>query len=134
MSRVDRFPDLMRAFFYEWLVEQRNASIHTVRSYRDTWRLLLRFVGQRAGKKVAMITLTDLTASEVAAFLSHAEHERGGTIGTRNCRLAAIRSFFLSIGVQTGPTIGVQKGTTWRRCVGVDYGHGFCAGAGVGRA
>ncbi len=40
----------------------------------------------------------------------------------------------VSIGVQTGPTIGVQKGTTWRRCVGVDYGHGFCAGAGVGRA
>ncbi len=33
MSRHDRFSDLMRAFFYEWLVEQRNASIHTVRSY-----------------------------------------------------------------------------------------------------
>jgi site-specific recombinase XerD len=30
------FPQLMRAFFYEWLVEQRNASMHTVRSYRDT--------------------------------------------------------------------------------------------------
>ena len=94
MSRDDRFPFLLRAFFYEWLVEQRNASIHTVRSYRDTWRLLLRFVGQRAGKKVAMITLADLAASEIAAFLRHAEHERGGTIGTRNCRLAAIRSFF----------------------------------------
>jgi site-specific recombinase XerD len=94
MSRANPFPELMRAFFYEWLVEQRNASIHTVRSYRDTWRLFLRFVAQRAGKKVAMITLADLAASEVAGFLRHAEHERGGTIGTRNCRLAAIRSFF----------------------------------------
>ncbi|MEX2696667.1 tyrosine-type recombinase/integrase [Rhizobium mongolense] len=94
MSKANLFPKLMRAFFYEWLVEQRNASVHTVRSYRDTWRLFLRFVAERAGKKVAMITLTDLIASEVAAFLSHAEHERGGTIGTRNCRLAAIRSFF----------------------------------------
>lgn len=94
MSKTDLFPSLLRAFFYEWLVEQRNASIHTVRSYRDTWRLYLRFVAQRAGKKVAVITLADLTASEVAAFLSHAEHDRGGTIGTRNCRLAAIRSFF----------------------------------------
>jgi hypothetical protein len=36
MSRANPFPELMRAFFYEWLVEQRNASIHTVRSYRDT--------------------------------------------------------------------------------------------------
>jgi len=94
MSKANLFPKLMRAFFYEWLVEKCNASVHTVRSYRDTWRLFLRFVAERAGKKVAMITLTDLIASEVAAFLSYAEHERGGTIGTRNCRLAAIRSFF----------------------------------------
>lgn len=94
MSKADPFPNLLRAFFYEWLVEQRNASIHTVRSYRDTWRLLLRFIAQRAGKKMATLTLANLTASEVTAFLGHAEHERGGTIGTRNCRLAAIRSFF----------------------------------------
>ncbi|WP_018857985.1 site-specific integrase [Rhizobium sp. 42MFCr.1] len=94
MTKNNRFPHLLRAFFYEWLAEQRNASIHTVRSYRDAWRLFLRFVAQRSGKKVAMITLIDLTAGEVIAFLGHAEHERGGTIGTRNCRLAAIRSFF----------------------------------------
>ena len=94
MNKTNAFPKLMRAFFYEWLVEQRNASVHTVRSYRDTWRLFLRFVAQRAKKAVAMITLADLTASEVAAFLKHTEQERGGTTGTRNCRLAAIRSFF----------------------------------------
>ncbi len=94
MSKINQFPGLLRAFFYEWLVEQRNASIHTVRSYRDAWRLFLRFVAQRAEKKVVMITLGDLTAREVIAFLGHAEHERGGTVGTRNCRLAAIRSFF----------------------------------------
>src|SRR5690606_28079737 len=36
----------------------------------------------------------DLTAVQVAAFLRLAEHDRGGTIGTRNYRLPAIRSFF----------------------------------------
>ncbi|MAP18373.1 MAG: hypothetical protein CL626_04915 [Aurantimonas sp.] len=41
-----------------------------------------------------MITLADLTARDVAAFLRHTEQGRGGTIGTRKCRLAAIRSFF----------------------------------------
>ena len=105
MSRLDPFPGLMRAFFYEWLVEQRNASIHTVRSYRDAWRLFLRFVAARQGKKVAMIKLADLTAGEVAAFLSHAEHERGGTIGTRNCRLAAIRSFFAFVATKDPASI-----------------------------
>ena len=106
MSKADPFPNLLRAFFYEWLVEQRNASIHTVRSYRDTWRLYLRFVAQRAGKKVTVITLADLTASEAAAFLSHAEHERGRTIGTRNCRLAAIRSFFHFVATKDPASIG----------------------------
>jgi hypothetical protein len=36
MKRADPFPTQLRAFFYEWMVEQRNASVHTVRSYRDT--------------------------------------------------------------------------------------------------
>ena len=36
------FPQLLHAFFHYWLVEQRNASHHTVLSYRDTWRLFLR--------------------------------------------------------------------------------------------
>jgi integrase/recombinase XerC len=94
MRKSDPFPALLRTFFHEWLAEQRNASIHTIRSYRDTWRLFLRFVAERKGGGVAQITLADLAASEVSAFLGHAEHERQGTIGTRNCRLAAIRSFF----------------------------------------
>ena len=92
--RHDPFPTLLRSFFQDWLAEQRNASLHTIRSYRDTWRLFLRFVAGRKRKEVAEIKLTDLTASEVSSFLGHAEHDRKGTIGTRNCRLAAIRSFF----------------------------------------
>lgn len=94
MTKTDPFPALLRSFFHEWLAEQRNASVHTIRSYRDTWRLFLLFVAKRKGGGVAQICLADLTAGEVCAFLNHAEHERKGTIGTRNCRLAALRSFF----------------------------------------
>lgn len=94
MKGNDPFPRLLHAFFVEWLVEQRNASAHTVRSYRDTWRLFLRFVAARHGKPVVRLGLVDLTAVEVAAFLRHLEEDRGDTIGTRNCRLAALRSFF----------------------------------------
>jgi site-specific recombinase XerD len=94
MKLVDPFPRLLHAFFYEWMVQQRNASVHTVRSYRDTWRLFLRFVAQRRRRSVAQLILADLTASEVKAFLQYTEQERGDTIGTRNCRLSALRSFF----------------------------------------
>src|SRR4051794_18141096 len=94
MKPVDPFPRLLHAFFYEWMVQQRNASAHTVRSYRDTWRLFLRFVAQRRRRPIAQLALGDLSASEVKTFLQYTEQERGDTIGTRNCRLSALRSFF----------------------------------------
>jgi site-specific recombinase XerD len=88
------FPQLLHAFFYDWLVQQRNVSPHTVLSYRDTWRLFLRFVAAQKTKSVAKLDLTDLTAVEVLAFLEHLEQVRKSSIGTRNCRLAALHSFF----------------------------------------
>jgi site-specific recombinase XerD len=88
------FPQLLHAFFHQWLVEQRNASHHTVLSYRDTWRLFLRHAATTKNKSVARLRLSDLTADEVLAFLKHSEAERKVSIGTRNCRLAALRSFF----------------------------------------
>jgi len=94
MKPVDLFPGLLHTFFYEWMVQQRNASAHTVRSYRDTWRLFLRFVAERRKRTVVRLVLVDLTAAEVSAFLQYTEQERGDTIGTRNCRLAALRAFF----------------------------------------
>lgn len=88
------FPELLHAFFHEWLVQQRNASHHTVLSYRDSWRLFLRFVASEKTASVAKLSLTDLTAVEILAFLQHIEDVRKSSIGTRNCRLAALHSFF----------------------------------------
>ena len=84
----------LHAFFHEWLAEQHNCSRHTVMSYRDTWRLYLRFVAAQRRRSVSALTLAELTADEVLAFLKHVEVQRGVSIGTRNCRLAAIRSFY----------------------------------------
>jgi site-specific recombinase XerD len=88
------FPQLLHAFFHEWLVEQRNVSHHTVMSYRDTWRLFLRFVAGQKGKPVAKLGLGDLAEVEVLAFLQYLEQVRKSSIGTRNCRLSALHSFF----------------------------------------
>jgi len=91
------FPQLLHAFFHDWLAHQRNVSHHTVLSYRDSWRLFLRFVAARKATSVAKLRLEDFSASETLAFLQHAERERRVTIGTRNCRLAALRSFFVYV-------------------------------------
>jgi site-specific recombinase XerD len=91
---IPTLPKLMYSYFHEWLTQQRNASHRTVLAYRDAWRLFLRFVSARQQKKVAALSLESLTSAEVIAFLQHIEQERKVTIRTRNCRLAAIRSFF----------------------------------------
>jgi site-specific recombinase XerD len=88
------FPHLLHAFFHQWLGEQRNASHHTVISYRDTWRLFLRHVAAPKSKPVSTLGLSDLTAAEVLVFLKHSEEVCKVSVGTRNCRLAALRSFF----------------------------------------
>jgi site-specific recombinase XerD len=92
--KLPSFPHLLHSFFHEWLVQQRNISHHTVLSYRDSWRLFLRFVAARKNKPVSQLGLTDLTEPEVLAFLQYTEQERKTSIGTRNCRLAGLRSFF----------------------------------------
>lgn len=93
----DSLPVLLHGFFQQWLGEQRNASRHTILAYRDAWRLFLRFVAGRAGRPVAKLTLDQLTAAEIIDFLQHVEAVRGASIATRNCRLAAVRSFYLFV-------------------------------------
>ena len=85
---------LLYSFFHEWLAEQRNASHRTVLAYRDAWRMFLCFVAERHNKKVPTLALDDLNRAEVLAFLQDIEKRRGVSIATRNCRLAALRSFF----------------------------------------
>jgi len=94
MKPSNSFPALLQAFFYERLVEQRNVSPNTVRSYRDAWRLFLQFAAARHRRAVVELTLEQLTAADVAAFLQHSERDRKVSIGTRNCRLTALRSFY----------------------------------------
>lgn len=84
----------LEAFFTDRLYRQLHASAHTVRSYRDTFRLLLNFAHQRTGKTPSQLDLADLDAPLITAFLNHLEHDRHNTTRTRNARLAAIRSMF----------------------------------------
>ena len=41
MTTLSSFPGLLEAFFTDRLMHQRQASPHTIVSYRDTFRLLL---------------------------------------------------------------------------------------------
>ncbi len=84
---------LVRDFFCDRLVNQQNVSPHTVAAYRDTFCLLLPFVAHQRRCPANQLSLTNLDAPAVLAFLDHLERSRGNSCRTRNARLTAIRAF-----------------------------------------
>ena len=94
MTVEANLPRLLEGFFTERLMHQRQASPHTIASYRDTFSLLLRFVQERIKKAPSALSLQDLDAPTVGAFLDHLEQGRGNRPRTRNTRLAAVHAFF----------------------------------------
>ena len=88
------FAVLLERFFTQRLIAQRQASPHTIASYRDTFRLLLEFVQHRLRKPPSRLALSDIDAPLIGLFLDDLEKTRRNTARTRNLRLTAIRSFF----------------------------------------
>ena len=100
---IPSFASLVREFFCQRLIAQQNSSARTVASYRDTFRLLLNFFAECRDRPPTVLTLADLDAPAILAFLDHLEQQRGNSIPTRNVRLAALRSF-LKYAVARDPT------------------------------
>lgn len=84
---------LLQQFFCQRLIAQRRASPETVASYRDAFRLLLRYAEERTRKPPVALALEDLDAPLILGFLDRLEAQRGNSPRSRNARLAAIRSF-----------------------------------------
>lgn len=94
MNATVSFPALLQGFFTRRLMQQRRASPHTIGSYRDTFRLLLRFVQAKLGQPPSQLAFEQIDAPLIAEFLEDLEMNRGSTARSRNLRLTAIRSFF----------------------------------------
>jgi site-specific recombinase XerD len=87
------FARLLQLFFLQRLIQQRQVSHRTVISYRDTFRLLLRFAERRLDKPADELCLADIDANLVLDFLDDLEKQRHNCVRSRNARVAAIRSF-----------------------------------------
>jgi integrase/recombinase XerD len=85
---------LLQRFFTDRLTFQLQASANTIASYRDTFRLLLRYASERQSKSPAKLRIEDLDAALISEFLTHIENVRRNSARSRNTRLAAIRSFY----------------------------------------
>ena len=88
------FAYALTKYLSAYLPGQCNASENTVRAYRDTFKLLLRFADTQRGICPERLTLADVDKSFVEGFLSWLETVQGNAVSTRNHRLAGIHAFF----------------------------------------
>lgn len=108
---MNRLPDSegvwpwVRYFLEVYLPRHRGASPHTIASYRTAFRLLLRFLLQRSSPKLAKaFSLEELQPAILLEFLGWLESAKGRRVraSTRNCRLAALRTFFRFLELHRG--------------------------------
>ena len=94
MTTAARLAPLLGHFFTQRLMLQRQASPHTISSYRDTFRQFLTFAHRRLRQRPSRLNIERLDAPLIMAFLDELEKQRGLTVRSRNLRLTAIHSFF----------------------------------------
>jgi integrase/recombinase XerD len=88
------FAKHLTEFLSVYLPLQRNSSKNTIYSYRDTFKLLIRYCWEKKSIPAEKITMDTLSSNLIASFLEWLENNRKYCISSRNQRLAAVHSFF----------------------------------------
>src|SRR5277367_5590754 len=82
----------IKRFLLDHLIEERNLSRNTQRSYRDTLALLMPYASTQQNKPVDRLDVFDLSGDVLRGFLDYLEQSRRCSIRTRNQRLAAVHA------------------------------------------
>lgn len=92
MSKSGLIGPWVKRFLLDHLIEERNLSANTQRSYGDMLAIFLPYAASQQKKPVDRIEVCDLSSDVVRGFLEHLEQHRGCSIRTRNQRLAALHA------------------------------------------
>jgi integrase/recombinase XerD len=84
----------LTVFLREYLPRQREMSAQTSDTYAYAFQLLVCFAAKRLKTTPSKLSIEQLDATLVLAFLESLEKERGNCAKTRNSRLAAVKTFF----------------------------------------
>ena len=84
----------LTAFLREYIPAQREMSLQTSDTYAYAFQLLVCFAAERLKTTPSALSIEQLDATLVLAFLEYLEKNRGNCARTRNSRLAAIKTFF----------------------------------------
>jgi len=88
------FSVLLTRYLSHFLPVQRNLSSNTIKSYRDTFKLLLMYCRDEKNLNIAKLTLKQLDKRCIEDFLVWLRQSRKASPATYNQRLSAIHAFF----------------------------------------
>lgn len=80
-------------FFNTYLVSEITASKDTISNYKDTFKILFKYIDKECNFKLKDFSLNHFTKDFVLAFLQWIEKDRNNSISSRNTRFETIRSF-----------------------------------------
>ena len=93
-SKNTDFSYHLTKYLGEYLPFMRNFSTNTIRSYRDTFKLLLTYFDTELGVPAHKLQIKNITSDTVKRFLEWLREKRGSSICSVNIRLAALHAFF----------------------------------------
>jgi integrase/recombinase XerD len=94
------FAKLLSGYLSAYLPGQRNVSINTIKSYRDTFKLFLMYCKNICFQPIEKLCLKNIDETLIVAFLAWLEQDRKNSIATRNQRLACIHAFYRYVQVE----------------------------------
>ena len=89
----ESFSFYIQRYFMSYLIKQHNYGPNTVSSYRDTFKLLLKFMLE-SNRNISEKYIDEVDYDVILRFLTWLSDVRENGVSTKNVRLAHIKSFF----------------------------------------
>lgn len=91
--RTPDFPEYLATYLTNYLPLQQGASVNTIKSYRDSFTIFLRYCRDVQHIKPETLTMSMFSRRLVEEYLLWLEQKHKCSISTRNHRLAVIQAF-----------------------------------------
>lgn len=92
--KTSDFSYYLTNFLTTYMSGQRNASVNTIKNYRDAFKLLLIFCRDEKHIPPEKLTISKITQQLIKDYYDWIESARGCSINSRNHRRTALNSFF----------------------------------------
>lgn len=90
--KTNRFFHMLKEYLTVYLPDQKAASGHTIKSYRESLNLLVTYLADSKGEALYKVTFDDISSESIETFLTWLSSERKCGASTLNQRLSAIRA------------------------------------------